>query len=173
MTSHHFEGLENRENAHSAANSVLPVVLGDGGQMPSRAHVDDAGLDLSTTIACVLGPGERATLPTGVSIALPPGTVGLVCPRSGLAARHGITVVNGPGIIDAGYRGEVKVVLLNTDSDNAVSFEPGDRIAQLVVVPFAPLQPVHVQSLDTSVRADKGFGSSGGAHILTQERKDA
>ncbi|QNN83526.1 dUTP diphosphatase [Brachybacterium sp. Z12] len=130
--------------------------------MPHRAHADDAGLDLSSAEELVIPPGGRALVDTGLAVALPPGTVGMVCPRSGLAARHGVTVLNGPGIVDAGYRGPVKVSLHNTDPTEPFALQVGDRIAQLVVVPF--LAPVlqEVEDLDETDRADGGFGSSGG-----------
>ncbi len=130
--------------------------------VPSRAHADDAGLDLKSNNDVTLAPGERAVIPTGISVALPANTVGLVCPRSGLAAKKGITVVNAPGIIDAGYRGEIKVVLLNTDSTHECRIARGDRIAQLVITPVATPVPVVVDSLDDAERGAKGFGSSGG-----------
>jgi dUTP pyrophosphatase len=110
----------------------------------------------------VLGPGERASVGTGVAVELPPGHAGLVLPRSGLAARHGIALVNAPGLIDAGYRGEIRVLLLNTDRERGFSIAPGDRIAQLLVVPFAAMDPVEAEDeLATSVRGEGGFGSSG------------
>lgn len=149
---------------------VMPVVLSEHAVLPSRAHPGDAGADLCSSQNLQIPPGGRALVPTGVSVALPEGTTGLVCPRSGLAARHGITVLNGPGIVDSGYRGEIKVPLHNTDLDEAFEIRAGDRIAQLVIVPFvAPTLEV-VDTLDTSVRADRGFGSSGG-FAATEERK--
>ncbi|MDO5661894.1 MAG: dUTP diphosphatase [Brachybacterium sp.] len=147
----------------------LPVTLDAGATLPSRAHQDDAGLDLYSTEDVEIGPGERALVSTGVRLALPVGTVGMVCPRSGLAARHGVTVLNGPGIVDAGYRGEVKVALLNTDRGTSVQLHAGDRIAQLVILPVVPLDPVAVEDLPTTVRADGGFGSSGGFGARTTE----
>ncbi|ATH96514.1 MULTISPECIES: dUTP diphosphatase [Dermabacter] len=128
----------------------------------TRAHADDAGLDLASAIDYELAPGERALIPTGVRIALPPATVGLVCPRSGLAAKHGITIVNGPGIVDEGYRGELKVALLNTDRSDTLRISRGDRIAQLVIVPILRPRIVDVDSLDEAERGEAGFGSSGG-----------
>ncbi|WP_460477338.1 dUTP diphosphatase [Brachybacterium huguangmaarense] len=143
-------------------SAVLPVVLAPGATAPARAHDDDAGFDLCAAEDAVLPPLGRALVGTGVSIALPPGTVGLVCPRSGLAVRHGVTVLNGPGIVDAGYRGELRVALVNTDAREEFAIRRGDRIAQLVIVPF--LAPVlrETDRLDDSTRADRGFGSSGG-----------
>lgn len=128
----------------------------------TRAHADDAGLDLASAIDYELAPGERALIPTGVRIALPPATVGFVCPRSGLAAKHGITIVNGPGVVDEGYRGELKVALLNTDRTETLRIARGDRIAQMVIVPIVRPTIVEVQSLDPAERGEAGFGSSGG-----------
>ncbi len=130
--------------------------------LPHRAHADDAGLDLSSAEALVIPAGGRALIDTGLALALPPGTVGLVCPRSGLAAKHGVTVLNGPGIVDAGYRGPIKVALYNTDPTEDFALHVGDRIAQLVVVPF--LAPVlqEVEDLEETSRSSAGFGSSGG-----------
>jgi dUTP pyrophosphatase len=144
---------------------VMPVALDEGAVLPGRAHEDDAGFDLTAAEAVHIPAGGRALVGTGVSIALPQGTVGLVCPRSGLAVRHGLTVLNGPGIIDAGYRGEVRVPLHNTDLEAGIDLAPGDRIAQLVVVPFlAPTLEVvpDATHLTSSTRQNDGFGSSGG-----------
>jgi dUTP pyrophosphatase len=139
----------------------LPVKrLHDGATLPTRAYEGDAGLDLSACERVELGPGERAVVSTGVSVAIPEGHAGLVLPRSGLAVRHGIGKVNAPGLIDAGYRGELKVVLLNTDRNARFVVEPGMRIAQLVVVPVALLEPVEVEDLPGSERGERGFGSS-------------
>lgn len=139
----------------------LPVQrLHDGATLPTRAYEGDAGLDLAACEMVELGPGERATVGTGFSVAIPEGYAGFVQPRSGLAARHGISVLNSPGLIDAGYRGEVKVVLLNTDRTERFVVEPGMRIAQLVVVPVALPEPKEVTELPDSDRGEKGFGSS-------------
>ena len=139
----------------------LPVqLLQEGATLPSRAYEGDAGLDLSACERVELGPGERAAVGTGLSVAIPAGHAGFVQPRSGLAARHGIAVLNSPGLIDAGYRGELKVVLLNTDRHERFVVEPGMRIAQLVVVPVAPAEPREVSELPASERGEKGFGSS-------------
>jgi dUTP pyrophosphatase len=139
----------------------LPVQrLHDGATLPTRAYHGDAGLDLSACERVELGPGERAVVGTGLAIAIPEGHAGFVQPRSGLAARHGITIVNTPGLVDAGYRGELKVVLLNTDRAERFVVEPGMRIAQLVVVPVALPEPAEVTSLPASERGEKGFGSS-------------
>jgi len=128
--------------------------------LPSRAYAGDAGLDLAACERVELGPGERAVIPTGLAVAIPAGHAGLVLPRSGLAARHGIGTVNAPGLVDAGYRGELKVVLLNTDREATFVVEPGMRIAQLVVVPVATPLPVEVGELPESERGERGFGSS-------------
>ncbi|WP_062202586.1 dUTP diphosphatase [Demequina salsinemoris] len=129
--------------------------------IPAYSHPGDAGADLTTRVALTLGPGERATVPTGVRIALPDGYVALVHPRSGLASRHGVTVVNAPGTVDAGYRGEVAVTLLNTDATAAVQFEVGDRIAQLVIQRVERARFVEVEHLPGSHRGEGGFGSTG------------
>lgn len=129
--------------------------------LPQRAHEGDAGLDLCALEAVHLEPGGRAQVRTGLAVAVPPGHAGLVLPRSGLAARHGIAVVNAPGLIDAGYRGELQVLLLNTDASTAFDAEPGDRIAQLVVVPVALPAVVEADDLDETERGSGGFGSSG------------
>jgi len=140
----------------------LPVLLLDErATLPARAHPGDAGLDLVAVEAVELGPGERARVRTGIAIELPPGHAGLVVPRSGLAARHGVTVLNAPGLVDAGYRGEVAVLLVNTDREAAFRVEPGDRVAQLVVVPVALSEPVAVESLSETPRGEGGFGSTG------------
>ena len=128
--------------------------------VPSRAYDGDAGFDLAACERVELAPGERATVGTGLAVAVPDGYAGFVQPRSGLAARHGITIVNSPGLVDAGYRGELKVVLLNTDREEPFLVEPGMRIAQLVVVPVATPEPVEVTELPASERGERGFGSS-------------
>ena len=139
----------------------LPIVrLREEAVFPERAYAGDAGLDLATCERVELGPGERAVVPTGLAVAIPEGYAGFVQPRSGLAARDGISVVNSPGLVDSGYRGEIKVVLLNTDGQRAWTAEPGDRIAQLVVVPVPELEPVAVDELPSSARGARGFGSS-------------
>ena len=130
--------------------------------LPAYASHDDAGADLAAAEDVDLGPGERALVRTGVAIALPAGYAAFVHPRSGLAARHGVTVVNAPGTIDAGYRGEIKVVLLNTDPVRPVSFRRGDRIAQLVVQRVEHVTFCEVAALPGSARAEGGFGSTGG-----------
>lgn len=138
------------------------VRLDKGLPLPSRAHPGDAGLDLATTTDVTLAPGERALVGTGLAVAVPHGYVGLIHPRSGLAARHGLTVVNAPGTVDAGYRGEVKVCLLNTDAHDPVVLRRGDRIAQLVVQAVELPDVVEVDELDDTERGTGGHGSSGG-----------
>jgi dUTP pyrophosphatase len=152
------------------------TLLREGARLPSRAHEGDAGLDLHASEPATIGPGERASVGTGIAVKIPPGHAGLVLPRSGLAARHGIALVNSPGLIDSGYRGEVRVLLLNTDRARSFEVHPGDRIAQLVVTPYAAAQPVEAvdpvevaasavaapaASRASAVRGVGGFGSSG------------
>ena len=139
----------------------LPVVrLRSEATLPSRAYPGDAGLDLSACERVELAPGERAAVPTGIAVAVPQGYAGFVQPRSGLAARNGIAVVNSPGLIDSGYRGEIRVVLLNTDPSETFVAEPGERIAQLVVLRVPDVEPVEVAELPGSERGARGFGSS-------------
>jgi dUTP pyrophosphatase len=139
----------------------LPIRrLRDDAVVPARAYEGDAGLDLASCERVELGPGERALVGTGLAVAIPEGYAGFVQPRSGLAAKHGITIVNSPGLVDAGYRGELKVVLLNTDAGETFVVEPGMRIAQLVVVQVPGLDPVEVEELPESERGVRGFGSS-------------
>jgi dUTP diphosphatase len=141
--------------------SELPVRrLRDDAVLPARAYPGDAGLDLAACERHELGPGERAIVGTGLAVAIPEGYAGFVQPRSGLAARHGISVVNAPGLIDSGYRGEIRVVLLNTDLAEAFVVEPGMRIAQLVVLPVEAPELVEVEELPESERGVRGFGSS-------------
>lgn len=128
--------------------------------VPERAYPGDAGLDLSSCERVELRPGERAVVPTGLAVAIPEGYAGFVLPRSGLAAKHGIGKVNSPGLIDSGYRGEIRVVLLNTDPRAAFVVEPGMRIAQLVILPIPELELVEVDELPASERGVRGFGSS-------------
>lgn len=134
--------------------------LREDATLPSQAYEGDAGLDLAACDGVTLGPGERASVGTGIAVEIPEGYAGFVQPRSGLAARHGIGVVNSPGLIDSGYRGEIRVVLLNTDVREPFSVEPGMRIAQLVVAPVAAVRLVEVDELATSDRGARGFGSS-------------
>jgi dUTP pyrophosphatase len=139
----------------------LPVLrLRPDAAMPVQAYEGDAGLDLAAADRVVLAPGERALVGTGIAVAIPAGYAGYVQPRSGLAARHGISIVNAPGLVDAGYRGELKVALLNTDLREAFVVEPGMRIAQLVVLPVPGVRLVEVADLPKSERGERGFGSS-------------
>lgn len=139
----------------------LPVVrLRPEAGLPGQAYPGDAGLDLASCERIVLAPGERAVVPTGIAVALPEGYAGFVQPRSGLAARDGVTIVNSPGLIDSGYRGEIKVVLLNTDRERNFVAEAGERIAQLVVMAVPSVGVVEVEDLPRSARGDRGFGSS-------------
>ena len=128
--------------------------------VPSRAYAGDAGLDLAAIERIELGPGERAVVPTGLAVAIPDGYAGFVQPRSGLASRHGITIVNAPGLVDSGYRGELMVVLHNTDRDEAFVVEAGMRIAQLVVLSIPEVELVEVEELPATERGGRGFGSS-------------
>lgn len=140
---------------------IPPIRVPVLGEPPRFAHPGDAGADLVAAERVVLQPGARAMVPTGVRIALPEHTVGFVVPRSGLAAKHGITVLNSPGTIDAGYRGEIRVILLNTDPSDAYTIEPGDRIAQLVIMPVPTVEFVPVGELPEGERGEAGFGSTG------------
>lgn len=141
---------------------VLLSAVGGGELLaPLYAHPGDAGADLTASEAVVLAPGQRATVGTGVAIALPDGFAAFVVPRSGLAARHGITVVNSPGTVDAGYRGEIRVTLLNTDLLDSYAVTIGDRIAQLIIIPVARARFIPVDTLPGSHRASDGFGSTG------------
>ncbi|MFE9244560.1 dUTP diphosphatase [Nocardiopsis sp. NPDC006938] len=134
--------------------------------LPSYAHPGDAGADLYAAVDVRLEPGRRATVPTGLAIALPDGYAAFVHPRSGLAARHGVTVVNAPGTVDAGYRGEIRVTLLNTDTDTPVTIARGDRIAQMVIQRVERAEFVETDTLPDSVRGAGGFGSTGGHAAL-------
>ena len=136
-------------------------VLLHGAEAPQYAHAGDAGADLLSTDDVVIAPGERVTVGTGISIALPDGFAAFVVPRSGLAAKHGITIVNTPGTIDAGYRGEIRVTLLNTDSSESYPVQAGDRIAQIVVMPVARARFIPVERLPGTERGEGGFGSTG------------
>jgi dUTP pyrophosphatase len=130
-------------------------------KLPTRAHDGDAGLDLYACEPAHIGPGERWSVATGIGVEIPEGHAGLVLPRSGLARDHGIALVNAPGLIDSGYRGELRVLLLNTDPAETFRIGPGDRIAQLMVAPIATTEPIEVEALSESARATGGFGSSG------------
>lgn len=140
----------------------LPIArLNENAVLPTRAHQGDAGLDLYACEPAHLGPGERWSVGTGIAVEIPDGHAGLVLPRSGLAKRNGIALVNSPGLIDSGYRGEIRVLLLNTDPAEVFRVAPGDRIAQLVITPIALAEPLEREVLADSVRGEGGFGSSG------------
>lgn len=140
---------------------LVCTCLSDAATIPTRAHEGDAGLDLYAAEAARLGPGARTSVGTGIAVEIPRGHAGLVLPRSGNAARHGIALVNAPGLIDAGYRGEVRVLLLNTDRSEPFEIGVGDRIAQLLITPFAAATPVEAAELTASQRSVGGFGSTG------------
>lgn len=129
--------------------------------LPTYAHPGDAGCDLRAVDACEIAPGARAAVPTGIAVAIPEGWAGLVLPRSGLARRHGIGLVNAPGLVDAGYRGEVQVLLVNHDPTEPFAIAAGDRVAQLLVVPHATVEVVETDALGDTARGEGGFGSSG------------
>ena len=135
--------------------------LSDKATMPTRAHDTDAGLDLYASEGARIGPGQRVSVGTGLAIGIPSGLVGLVVPRSGLAIKHGIALVNSPGVIDPGYRGEVRILLLNTDANATFKVALGDRIAQLLLVPIATASPLESTDLGETDRGSGGFGSSG------------
>jgi dUTP pyrophosphatase len=135
--------------------------LSESARPPARAHAGDAGYDLHASEAATIGPGGRASVGTGIAVAIPDGHAGLVLPRSGLAARHGITLPNAPGLIDSGYRGELRVLLLNADPAEPFEVEPGDRIAQLVLVRVEAPELVEAESLVETARGGRGFGSTG------------
>jgi dUTP pyrophosphatase len=135
--------------------------LSEAATLPTRAHDSDAGLDLYAAEGARIGPGQRVSVGTGLAMAVPEGLAGLVLPRSGLALKHGITLVNSPGLIDPGFRGEVRVVLLNTDGTAGFRIAAGDRVAQLILVPIAHARPNEAPSLETTARGEAGFGSSG------------
>nr|WP_277351889.1 dUTP diphosphatase [Arthrobacter sp. SF27] len=142
--------------------NVQLKMLDDGLEAPGYAHPGDAGADLRSRIDFRIGPGERILVPTGVAIALPQGYVALIHPRSGLATKHGLTIVNAPGTVDAGYRGEIAVTLLNTDATETLTFKRGDRIAQMVIQRVEHAAFEHVDELPGSIRGAGGFGSTGG-----------
>lgn len=147
---------------------VLIKLLEPQVPIPSYVHPGDAGADLVTTVDVTLAPGQRALVPTGIAIALPDGYAAFVHPRSGLATKFGITIVNAPGTVDAGYRGEIKVTLLNTDPNNEITLLRGDRIAQLVIQPVSKAKFIVADQLPGSARGEGGFGSSGGFTSQTQ-----
>ncbi|MFD0361282.1 dUTP diphosphatase [Nocardia sp. GCM10030253] len=157
-----------------SALSPIPMLRLDPGiPMPTRAHHGDAGVDLCTTEDVILEPGERVLVGTGVAVALPVGTVGLIHPRSGLAAKTGLSVVNTPGTVDAGYRGEIKVCLINHDLRTPIELRRGDRIAQLLVQRVELVDFVEVDTLDETARGAGGYGSSGGHASLTAQADGA
>lgn len=133
----------------------------DAATLPTRAHDGDAGLDLYAAEGARIGPGQRVSVGTGLSVAIPEGLVGLVTPRSGLAIKHGVTLVNAPGVIDSGFRGELRLLLQNTDASSEFKVASGDRIAQLLLIPIASASPLEADSLDETSRGAGGFGSSG------------
>jgi dUTP pyrophosphatase len=137
------------------------VKLNEKATLPTRAHDNDAGLDLCAAESARLAPGARVSVGTGLAVQIPDGVGGLVLPRSGLALKHGVTLVNSPGLIDPGYRGELRVLLLNTDRTQEFPISPGDRIAQLLLVPVVHAKPLQADALDESTRGEGGFGSSG------------
>jgi dUTP pyrophosphatase len=137
------------------------IKLSEKATLPTRAHDNDAGLDLYAAESARIVPGARVSIGTGLAVAIPEGLAGLVLPRSGLALKSGVTLINSPGLIDPGYRGEVRVVLLNTDRTIDFHARPGDRIAQLLLIPIATASPLEAESLDSSTRGGGGFGSSG------------
>ncbi|MFF2082349.1 dUTP diphosphatase [Nocardia sp. NPDC058176] len=153
-------------------NALAPIPLrrlDPGIPVPTRAHPGDAGVDLCTTEDVIIEPGERVLVGTGIALALPIGTVGLIHPRSGLAAKAGLSVVNTPGTVDAGYRGEIKVCLINHDPRTAIELRRGDRIAQLLVQRVELVDFVEVDDLDDTARGTGGYGSSGGHASLSGE----
>ena len=150
----------------------VDVLIAGDAPIPAHAHPGDAGADLTSAESVRLEPGERATVGTGVSIALPDGYAAFVLPRSGLAARHGITIVNAPGTVDAGYRGEIRVTLLNTDARAAYDVAVGDRIAQVVVMPVSRVRFVPVEKLPGSHRGSGGFGSTGTGALPVRDPGD-
>jgi dUTP pyrophosphatase len=155
--------VPNRDHQPGLGLPVAVVRLDADLPLPAYAHPGDAGADLMTTVDLTLGPGERALVPTGIALALPEGYVALVHPRSGLAARHGLSIVNTPGTVDAGYRGEIKVNLINLDPTTPLTLRRGDRVAQLVVQPVVRARFVAVDELPGSDRGEGGHGSTGGA----------
>jgi dUTP pyrophosphatase len=141
-------------------------LLDEGLEMPRYQHEGDAGLDLPSRVDLVLEPGARAMIPTGIAVAIPPGYAGFVLPRSGLASRHGIALVNSPGLVDSGYRGEMSIVMINTDKHETFHIKRGDRIAQLVIQKVEEVKLVRVAELDNTSRGEGGFGSTGRSNKL-------
>ena len=149
------------ELTNEVSGELRFVKLSESATLPTRAHDNDAGLDLYAAESARLAPGARVGVGTGLAVQIPDGVGGLVLPRSGLALKHGVTLVNSPGLIDPGYRGEVRVLLLNTDPTLEFQISPGDRIAQLLLVPVVHASPLQAAALDESMRGEGGFGSSG------------
>jgi dUTP diphosphatase len=147
--------------SHAPIGDLRFVKLNEKATLPTRAHDNDAGLDLYAAESARLAPGARVSVGTGLAVAIPDGVGGLVLPRSGLALKHGVTLVNSPGLIDPGYRGEVRVLLLNTDPTLEFRVSPGDRLAQLLLVPLVHASPLQADALDESTRGEGGFGSTG------------
>lgn len=152
---------------------VRVKLLRPGARLPARAYEHDAAFDLCACEDTRLAPGSRAVIGTGIALELPPGTAALTLPRSGLAAEHGITLVNAPGLIDAGYRGEVRLILLNTDTEKSFAVRSGDRIAQLLVVTLCDTSVIQVEELAESDRGTRGFGSSGSHSGSSRHEDDA
>jgi len=150
-----------RTTLDDAVEELQFIRLSEKATLPTRANEGDAGLDLYAAEGARIAPGGRVSVGTGLAVAIPPGLAGLVLPRSGLALKQGVTVANAPGLIDPGYRGEVRVLLLNTDRTSEFKVAPGDRIAQLLLVPIATASPLEADELDTTGRGSGGFGSSG------------
>lgn len=144
-------------------------LLDQGLPMPRYQHEGDAGLDLPSRVDFVLEPGERAMIPTGIAVAIPRGYAGFVLPRSGLASRHGVSLVNSPGLVDSGYRGEMAIIMINTDKREAFHIKRGDRIAQLVIQRVEEVTPVEVDELDDTSRGAGGFGSTGRESVRRNE----
>jgi dUTP pyrophosphatase len=166
------EAAPERERSVAATSAPLPsldadmeelrfIRLSEAATLPTRAHEGDAGLDLYAAEGARIGPGQRVSVGTGLAVAIPAGLAGLVLPRSGLALKQGVTLVNSPGLIDTGYRGEVRILLLNTDSSSEAKIAKGDRIAQLLLVPIATANPLESDELDSTGRGAGGFGSTG------------
>lgn len=156
-----WDPLEELAAEHEQGEELRFIKLSNQATLPTRAHDSDAGLDLYAAESARISPGGRVSVGTGLAVQVPEGLAGLVLPRSGLALKHGVALVNSPGLIDPGYRGEVRVLLLNTDGTTDFQISSGDRIAQLLLVPIAHASPLEADALDTTTRGKAGFGSSG------------
>ncbi len=156
-----FEAPSSALSSLAAVEELRFIRLSEQATLPTRGHDSDAGLDLYSAEGARISPGGRVSVGTGLAVAIPDGLAGLVLPRSGLALKHGVTLVNSPGLIDPGYRGEVRVLLHNTDLTSEFKLAAGDRVAQLILVPIAHASPLESDSLDTTVRGSGGFGSTG------------